>query len=247
MERKREGHWLAPGEYGQEFAYEAMRHAIAPLLRRAMVWTDVSGASFVPERGAALLVSNHRSLLDPWLIALSLERHVHFVADSWLGHVALARFLEAAGVIFLPSQAHRSQAMIARGAEALEAGEVLGIFPEGLANFVRRTPPRSVGVFHSAFARLWWQVREAAVPVVPVAILGSLNERRIQVPAALIRALDRGASHVEGRSVAAVFYENARVRFGPPLALPPWDDEQETVARIVRMSRAAVMDLMSGR
>lgn len=246
MERKREGHWLAPAEYGQELAYEAMRLAIVPLLRRALVWIDVTGSEHVPEAGPALLVSNHRSLLDPWLIALSLERHVHFVADSWLGHVAFARFLRAAGVIFLPSQAHRSQALISQGAEALADGELLGIFPEGLDNFTCRTPPRSVGGFHSAFARLWWEVRGLGVPIVPVAIVGSQRERRIPVPAALLQALDRGASHVDSRSVAAVFYESARVRFGPPLELPYFANEHEAVARIVTQSRAAVVDLMSG-
>ncbi|HEY9900300.1 MAG TPA: lysophospholipid acyltransferase family protein [Pantanalinema sp.] len=245
MDRKREGHWLAPAEYGQEVAYEAVRHAVVPLLRRAMVWIDATGSEHVPEAGPALLVSNHRSLLDPWLIALSLERHVHFVADSWLGHVAFSRLLRAAGVIFLPSEAHRSHSLIAQGARALADGEVLGIFPEGMDNFTRDTPPRTVGAFHSAFARLWWEVRDLEVPIVPVAVVGSQRERRVQVPAALVRALDRGSSHVASPSVAAVFYESARVRFGPPLELPRFAHASDAIERIVAMSREAVTALVT--
>ncbi|MNY06589.1 Acyltransferase [compost metagenome] len=168
------------------------------------------------------------------------------MADSWLGHVALSRFLRAAGVIFLPSQAHRSPAMIAQGAAALADGELLGIFPEGLDNFTAWTPPRSVGPFHTAFARLWWEVRDFAVPIVPVAIVGSRCERRLTVPAALVRAFDHGTSHVESQSVAAIFYESARIRFGAPLALPPFASEAEAVAGIVSRSRAAVAALMRG-
>ncbi|MBO9540702.1 1-acyl-sn-glycerol-3-phosphate acyltransferase [bacterium] len=246
MERKRSGHWLAPAEYGQEIAYEAMRHAIAPVLRRMMAWIEATGTEHIPEVGPALLVSNHRSLLDPLLIALSLERHVHFVADSWLGHVALSRFLRAAGVIFLPSQVHRSHAMITQGAAALADGELLGIFPEGMDNFTAWTPPRAVGHFHTAFARLWWEVRDYAVPIVPVAIVGSPCERRLTVPAALVRAFDRGTSHIESPTVAAVFYESARIRFGEPLMLPTFKTEAEAVAGIVSRSRAAVAALMAG-
>lgn len=246
MDRRREGHWLAPDEYGQELAYEAMRLAIAPLLRRAMVRIEATGTEHVPAEGPALLIANHRSLLDPWLIALSLERHVHFVADSWLGHVAFARFLRAAGVIFLPSEAHRSHALVALGARALLDGEVVGIFPEGLANFVQETPPRTVGAFHSAFARLWWEVRELAVPIVPVAVVGSPHERRVPLPAALVRALDRGTSHVEGPTVAAVFYESARVCFGPPLVLPAFTDAREAVEHIAATGREAVARMVAG-
>jgi 1-acyl-sn-glycerol-3-phosphate acyltransferase len=135
--------------------------------------------------------------------------------------------------------------LIEQGARALRDGELLGIFPEGLDNFTRGTPPRTVGAFHSAFARVWWDVRELQVPIVPVAVVGSRRERRVPVPAAWVRALEPGSSHVEGSTVSAVFYESARIRFGPPLVPPRSTCANEAIERIVAMSREAVAALVA--
>lgn len=235
------GHWLAPGEETQEVAYEALRAVSAPLLRRVLTWIAVEGAEHVPAAGPALLVANHRSLLDPFLIGLGLERHVHFVADSWLGRV-VGPVLARSGVLFLPGQRHRTAALLARGGAALARGQVVGIFPEGMDNFLRVTPARSVGSFHSAFARLWWQERERHVPVVPVAVVGSLDERRIALPGRLFSRLD--PCHPQEHRVWGVVYRSATVRFGAPLVLPEAATEEGSVRELTERARAAVLALM---
>ena len=41
----------------------------------------VTGAGNLPARGAAILVSNHPSDVDPILLAIALPRTLHFMAD----------------------------------------------------------------------------------------------------------------------------------------------------------------------
>lgn len=236
-------HWLAPGEEEQEVAYEALRAFTTPLLRRLLAWISLEGVEHVPHSGPALIVSNHRSLLDPLLIGLGLERHVHFVADSWLGRL-LGPMLRPSGVLFLPVRSHRTDALLEGAGEALRHGQVVGIFPEGMENFLHGTPPRSVAAFHSAFARLWWQERSLAVPIVPAAIVGSWEERRLGLPGWLFSALDPCSPQFLGRQVGGVLYRTATVRFGPPLAVPHAAEEEAFVAALTEQARAAVLELM---
>lgn len=237
------GHWLARGEEAQELAYEAMRALTTPLLRHMLAWIAIEGAEHVPASGPAILVSNHRSPLDPFLIALGVERHVHFVADSWLGRV-VGPVLRSSGVLFLPTKQHRTAALLESGGQALEKGQLVGIFPEGMDNFLRVTPPRSVGSFHSAFARLWWHERARAVPILPVAIVGSLEERRLAFPGTLFSTLDPCNPRFPGHAVWGVLYRSATVRFGSPLPLPAVTDEERVVEVLTERSRAAVVALM---
>lgn len=236
-------HWLAPGEEVQELAYETVRALTAPILHRVLTWIAFEGAEYVPPAGPALLVSNHRSLLDPLLIGLGLERHVHFVADSWLGRI-VGPVLRSSGVLFLPARRHRTSALLECGGEALKRGQVIGIFPEGMDNFLAVTPPRSVGAFHSAFARLWWQERERAVPIVPVAIVGSIDERRLALPGRLFSTLDPCNARFGESRVWGVLYRSATVRFGAPIPVPTFADPEEAVLELTRRCRAAIIGLM---
>lgn len=236
-------HWLAPGEERQEAVYEAMRAVAAPVLRRMLTWIRFEGLEHVPTSGPAILAANHRSLVDPLLIGLGIERHVHFVADSWLGR-AMGPLLRPSGVLFLPARRHRTEALLERAGAALQAGQLVGIFPEGMDNFLEETPPRSVGSFHTAFARLWWQERAHAVPILPVAVVGSLDERRMALPGRVFGALDPCNPRFAGRRVWGVVYRSATVRFGPPVPVPATDDEAAAVRELTERTRQAIIRLM---
>ncbi|HEY9857813.1 MAG TPA: 1-acyl-sn-glycerol-3-phosphate acyltransferase, partial [Stenomitos sp.] len=112
------GHWLAPGEEYQEIAYEALRAATGPMLRRMLAWISIVGSEHVPATGPALVVSNHRSLLDPLLLGLGVDRHIHFVAASWLGKL-MGPMLRPSGVLFLPTRRHRAEALLECAGAAL--------------------------------------------------------------------------------------------------------------------------------
>ena len=44
----------------------------------------IYGRENIPRKGPALLLTNHQSFLDPWLIGIALYRQIHFVARESL-------------------------------------------------------------------------------------------------------------------------------------------------------------------
>jgi len=150
----------------------------------------VEGTGHMPA-GAALLVANHPSALDPVLIAAALPRRAVFMgAAEFLTWPVVGWVMRAYGVV--PVQRWRVDAAAIREAvRVLRAGGLLVIFPEG------RVAP-SGGPLRPGAGLL---AAAAQVPVVPVAVVGSS------------RALPLG--RYLPRPVPV------RVCIGPPLPPPP--------------------------
>ncbi|HWE38143.1 MAG TPA: 1-acyl-sn-glycerol-3-phosphate acyltransferase [Isosphaeraceae bacterium] len=92
----------------------------------------VVGLEHVPRRGPVLLVSNHVTWIDGFILAAVLPRqgralvNADYIAMPGLSH--LARWV---GLIPVASKGpHAQRAAIRAGQEALDRGYVLGIFPE---------------------------------------------------------------------------------------------------------------------
>ena len=89
------------------------------------------GQENVPSSGRLVVAGNHDSMLDPFILAAAIPRPIRYLGKSELWKVPGLRWwlgtLEAIPV-------HRGGsdlAAIAAAIEALEADEVVGIFPEG--------------------------------------------------------------------------------------------------------------------
>ena len=115
---------------------------------------------------ACIVVCNHRSSSDPFLMgALPLEEAVQIV-NTWPFHLPLwGPMAKWAG--YLSVKAMPPEEFFARGGALLRQGVSLIAFPEGTR---ARTP--EVGPFHGTLFRL---ALETKVPIVPVCISG--NER----------------------------------------------------------------------
>jgi 1-acyl-sn-glycerol-3-phosphate acyltransferase len=112
------------------------------------------------------LASNHYSHLDPPAIGAVLGIPIRFLAldDLFAANRFLAGFLPTVGVITV-SRRNPSIAGVRTALAHLDAGEAVGVFPEGTR--VRRwgdQPPRR--------GAAWLAVR-TGVPFVPVAVLGT--------------------------------------------------------------------------
>ncbi len=127
----------------------------------------MDGWHHVPS-GGAILAGNHVSYLDPAILWCIAPRPVHFVAKAelwrarWLGFL-LDRFWA------IPVQRDSAdRVMIATATRLLEAGDLLGMFPEG----TRRRDTRSdeLGDPHGGVAFL---ALRTGVPVIPVGIAGT--------------------------------------------------------------------------
>lgn len=133
-------------------------------------WSE--GLEHVPAEGAAILASNHLSFSDSIFLPLVLKRKVVFLgkAEYFTGKgvkgAATRAFMQGVGTIPVHRGGGRSsEAALRTGMQVLDAGELLGIYPEGTRSADGRLYRGKTGVARLAI--------EAGVPVLPVAMIGT--------------------------------------------------------------------------
>ncbi|UXY26676.1 lysophospholipid acyltransferase family protein [Streptomyces sp. HUAS TT20] len=127
----------------------------------------VLGAWKVPATGPVIFAVNHSHNIDGPMVMGVAPRPTHFLIkkEAFIG--PLGRFLTGIGQVKVDRES-TDRTAIARALGVLEAGGVLGIFPEGT---------RGEGDFASLRAGLAYFAVRSGAPIVPVAVLGS-SERR---------------------------------------------------------------------
>jgi acyl-[acyl-carrier-protein]-phospholipid O-acyltransferase/long-chain-fatty-acid--[acyl-carrier-protein] ligase len=164
---------------------------------------SVNGASHIPATGGVLLVANHVGYIDPLLVAYAAGRPVRFLMDRGIyeGWKPLTWFFKGIGAIPVGQGESRDAVnrSLAQAKAALDAGEVVVIFPEG-----KLTNTGGMDRFRRGFENL---ARETGVPVIPAhvdGVWGSLFSRREDFRS-------------KTRRVLAEFGRDKAVRFGPAL------------------------------
>ena len=122
--------------------YRFARSLVALAMRIFFRRTAVRGAENVPERGPLILAANHpSSIIDAFAIGLATPRKVHFLARSTMfDQPWRARILARLGVLPIYRKLDAAERMgsnpdsFRRCYELLEAGGVIGIFPEGISH-----------------------------------------------------------------------------------------------------------------
>ncbi|HET7677647.1 MAG TPA: lysophospholipid acyltransferase family protein [Candidatus Limnocylindrales bacterium] len=147
------------------FTARVIRLVLSSLARVRCVALDP-----LPRQGPLIIVANHVSLIDPLLIGGWLQpvvgRRIRFLAKEQLFSGPLGWLLTRAGAI--PVRAGGSDVAAYRAARAaLEAGEVVCIFPEGT-----RSPDGRLGRPFPGVAML---AARSDVPVAAVGIAGALR------------------------------------------------------------------------
>jgi 1-acyl-sn-glycerol-3-phosphate acyltransferase len=180
------------------------RRTLATLRIRA-----VRSGESPPADEPMLVVANHVSWLDVYV--LNASRPMRFVAKSetrtWpiIGTIA-SRF----DSIFIVRGRYRDAARVkTRVAEALRAGESVGVFPEATTTAGHEVKPFHAAMFQAAL--------DAGVRVLPVAIRYPGPDGRPNPAAAFIDDMSFGSSLLR---VVGEPWLDAEVRFGTPLAAP---------------------------
>jgi 1-acyl-sn-glycerol-3-phosphate acyltransferase len=173
-------------------AYWILKVLLTPVFY--LLWrVRVEGREHVPAHGPAVLAANHQSFCDSFFLPLVLRRRVTYVAKAeYFANWRTAWFFRAAGQIPMQrSGGSASQRALDTAMEVLEAGHLLGIYPEGT-----RAPDPRLHKGHTGVARL--SVR-GDVPIIPVGIIGT---RAVQPP---------------GSNLMRPFH-SVTIRFGPPVS-----------------------------
>ena len=153
-------------------AYWIFKAVLTPVLR-FFYRVRVEGLENIPERGRAILASNHLAVCDSFFLPLVLRRRITFVAKAeYFEDPKTAWFFRAVGQIPIKrSGGSASQGALDAAAEVLERDELFGIYPEGT-----RSPDGRLYKGHTGIARL--SMRCNAV-VVPVAMIGTREAQPI--------------------------------------------------------------------
>jgi 1-acyl-sn-glycerol-3-phosphate acyltransferase len=128
----------------------------------------VDGMQNVPEEGAALLVCNHVSFMDPLLLMANLRRPARFVMYYKIFNIPLLHFVfKTAKAIPIAGQ-KEDPAVLQHAFEEVDAalarGELVCIFPEG-----GLTKDGNIAPFRSGVEKI---LARRPVPVVPMALRG---------------------------------------------------------------------------
>lgn len=177
---------------------------------------DVVGSEYVPREGGAVLASNHVSYLDFIFVGLAAhpaKRLVRFMAKDSVFHNVVSGPLMR-GMKHIPVDRSAGAEAFAAAEQALEDGEIIGVFPEA-------TISRSFEIkdFRTGAARL---AAQADVPLIPMVTWGGQRIFSKGTP----RSIRRG--HCIALTV------------GEPMYPTPDDDPAAVTAEL----RATMIDLL---
>ncbi|HSB15259.1 MAG TPA: acyl-[ACP]--phospholipid O-acyltransferase [Bryobacteraceae bacterium] len=146
--------WLLP---------DAFLRLLLVILTNTVYRVRIVGQHHVPQSGGALLVPNHMSFVDGFLLMASVDRPIRFVVDAaYATHPPFKALMTAMKVI--PISSAGGPRMILRAlrsaGQALDDGEIVCIFPEGQITRTGTLLP-----FRRGFERI---VKGRTVPVIPI-------------------------------------------------------------------------------
>jgi 1-acyl-sn-glycerol-3-phosphate acyltransferase len=152
--------------------FESWRRKLAHLcarlfFRATLTPLQVSGHEHLDPQQPQIIVANHASYLDGFIVTAALDVPIHFIVKGELARILPARILlQRFGVEFVDRfNARKGASDVRRIAEKSRNGQSIVFFPEGTFTRFPGLQPFRMGAFVTA--------ARSNVPVVPVAISGA--------------------------------------------------------------------------
>ncbi len=144
--------------------YTACRLLAVPLFG-GLYRCRVEGGEHLPSEGSAMVVTNHKSNVDPIIAGMVLDRPLRYMAKKELfANAASRRLIEALGA-FPVDRGAGDRAALMTSLEILRSGEVLLMFPEGKRH--------ADALVHEFLPGAGMIALRSGVPVVPMAMEGT--------------------------------------------------------------------------
>ncbi len=146
-----------------------MFYSVARILCRVFLlilrrW-EIIGLENFPQNGGVIAAANHVSYWDPVVVGCSLNRPVHFMAKAELFKVPVLGPIITAFNAFPVQRGKSDRNAIRKAVEILNAGKVLGVFPEGTRSSSGELLKPHLGAAMLAY--------KTGVPIMPIAVIGS--------------------------------------------------------------------------
>jgi 1-acyl-sn-glycerol-3-phosphate acyltransferase len=183
---------------------------------RAFHRLEVLSPPRLPPTGPAILICNHTSGLDPFLIQSVVPRVVTWMmAKEFYDMPGMTWAFKAIGAIPV-TRSGRDSAATRAAIRALHEGQVLGIFPEGRIERDRTLMPFQTGVALMAI--------KTTVPVYPAYLDG--QQRNKEMLQAFLESND------------------ATLAFGDPIEFDRTSTDKDALIEATRLIQSAVQSLM---
>ena len=125
----------------------------------------IVGKKNFPNTGGVMVISNHQSELDPWLVGSAVHRKVQWLSKKENFDIPIFKsIIKPFGTIPIKRGKQDIEALD-KVKTVLDNGGCMGMFPEGT-----RSPDGELAPFHSGAAKICLEV---GVPYVPCAIFGA--------------------------------------------------------------------------
>lgn len=171
----------------------------------------------LPRQGPAILVANHISALDPFVLQSACPRLITWMmAKEYYDIPSLNWAFKIIGAIPV-ERSGRDLAATRAAIRALEQGHILGIFPEGRIALTREIQPLQTGVALVAI--------KTAVPVYPAYLDGTTRNT--------------------GMTEAFLYPQHASVSFAPPIELDRSDTSRSTIAAATDAIHATLVNMQA--
>ena len=219
-------HFDVPAGVPKVAGVEPQRALQALALPQLFPWVDfdIAGTENIPTDGPAILVGNHRSYFDPLAIGFTIARvgrPLRFLGKKEVFDAPVVGSLATAMGGIRVDRGTGSDEPLRAAADALEAGELVAIMPQG-------TIPRGRAFFDPELKGRWGAAKLAALARVPVIPIGLWGTERVW---------PRNARLPDVLAIADP--PRVRVRVGPPVDLKYRSADADT-----RRIMAAITDLL---
>ncbi|MDX2037657.1 MAG: lysophospholipid acyltransferase family protein, partial [Isosphaeraceae bacterium] len=124
------------------------------------------GREHIPREGGALLVSNHVSYLDVFMLGILLDRPLNYVARSTLFFPPLGALIRSVGGFPIQRDGLGASGM-KETLRRLRAGGIVALFPEGTRSRTGELDELKAGISLLA--------SRAKTPIIPTAVAGSFE------------------------------------------------------------------------
>lgn len=222
-------------KWSEKDIFQGLKVLLSPILN-IMVDIKHEGLDYIPSKGGRIIIGNHRSDMDPFIIASIVPYYISWIAAEYTKKIPVfEKLIENTGVIPMDINGNVSVSSIKKLMSVLKKGEILGIFPEGHDYMVQNDFSSPMVKFHSGFAIFAYR---AKVPIVPFVIIPLEEEiTAIPLPPTIRQAM--GLPEEVVKIPLRVQYKKVKVVFDEPITVDEYKnlEEEEAVEYILNRSR----------